>query len=233
MKKTIISIILVFMLILSSTAALAQKTGTLNVYSEVSGVQLYVDENFIGEGTTLNFSTSAGSHYLKAVKNGKIIHSEVVTINEGETTTVVIKGTTEKEHGNIGLGLNLAPIAYGISGKFWFKPIGLQLTIYPYTSDLFSLTHFGGRFLYLLNDSPDADLYLGFGIGSATVSSGDLEVSWPISEMQLVLGFEGPMGAKEVTWCIETGYTQYTYQGDYLSGTSGGLLLGLGFHYYF
>ncbi len=233
MKKAIISTLIMFMLILTSSAVFAQKTGTLNVYSEVSGVQLYVDENFIGEGTTLNFNTSAGSHYLKAVKNGKIIHSEVVTIKEGETTTVVIKSTTEKEHGNIGLGVNLSQIAYGISGKFWLKPVGFQLTVYPYTSELFSVTHLAGRILYLLNDAPDADLYAGIGIGSSSVQSGILEVSWPDSELQFILGFEGPMGAKEVTWCIETGYNQFTYKSGYEGGSSGGLLFGIGFHYYF
>jgi hypothetical protein len=67
------------------------KTGTLNIFSELTGINVYLDENKQGDDIKQINAVPAGSHYLKVMKDGVSIFGELITINEGQTTTVLVK----------------------------------------------------------------------------------------------------------------------------------------------
>jgi hypothetical protein len=67
------------------------KTGTLNIFSELTGISVYLDENKQGDDIKQINAVPAGSHYLKVMKDGVGIFGELITVNEGQTTTVLVK----------------------------------------------------------------------------------------------------------------------------------------------
>lgn len=67
------------------------KTGTLNIFSELTGISVYLDENKAGDDIKQIQAVPVGSHYLKVIKDGISIFGELVTINEGQTTTILVK----------------------------------------------------------------------------------------------------------------------------------------------
>lgn len=66
-------------------------TGTLNIFSEFTGIAVYLDDIKQGDDIKLVNSVPAGTHYLKVMKDGVGIFGELITINPGQTTTVLIK----------------------------------------------------------------------------------------------------------------------------------------------
>lgn len=67
------------------------KTGTLNIFSELTGISVYLDENKQGDDLKQISGVQVGSHYLKVMKDGVSVFGELVTINEGQTTTILVK----------------------------------------------------------------------------------------------------------------------------------------------
>ncbi len=74
-----------------SPATSAKGTGTLNIFSEFTGTAVFLDENKQGDDIKVINSVPAGNHYLKIMKDGVSIFGELVTINAGQTTTVLVK----------------------------------------------------------------------------------------------------------------------------------------------
>lgn len=72
-------------------ATSAKGTGTLNIFSEFTGTAVFLDENKQGDDIKVVNSVPAGNHYLKIMKDGVSIFGELVTINAGQTTTVLVK----------------------------------------------------------------------------------------------------------------------------------------------
>jgi hypothetical protein len=66
-------------------------TGTLNIFSEFSGSTVYIVDIKQGVDVKVVNGIPAGYHYLKVIKDGVGIFGELVTINPGQTTTVLIK----------------------------------------------------------------------------------------------------------------------------------------------
>ena len=94
MKKILIFLTLT---LLSVSMIFGQtKTGTLKIFTEVNGVALYLDDVKQDDGTKVVNNVPVGSHYLKALSNGTAIYSEIVEIKNGEVTTVLIKGISNK-----------------------------------------------------------------------------------------------------------------------------------------
>lgn len=69
----------------------ANKSGTLNIFSEITGITVYLNEIKQGDDIKTINSVPAGNHYLKAMKDGVSVFGELVTVNEGQTTTILIK----------------------------------------------------------------------------------------------------------------------------------------------
>jgi hypothetical protein len=68
-----------------------QGTGTLNIFSEFTGTTVYIDDIKQGEDIKTVNAIPAGNHYLKIMKDGVGIFGELITINPGQTTTVLVK----------------------------------------------------------------------------------------------------------------------------------------------
>jgi len=66
-------------------------TGTLNIFSEFTGVTVYLDDTRQGDDVKLINSIPAGNHYLKIIKDDVSIFGELIAINQGQTTTVLVK----------------------------------------------------------------------------------------------------------------------------------------------
>lgn len=82
---------LVFMFSKNSFA----QNGSVKVFSEISGISIYLDDAFKGKDLALIDSVKIGSHYLKVTKEDVIIYGELIVVKEGEETTVLIKDTPE------------------------------------------------------------------------------------------------------------------------------------------
>jgi len=85
---------ILYILVWIAPSVMAQK-GTVKVFSEIKGVQIFMDEALQGTDVTVLDSVDAGTHYLKAVKDNVIIFSDLITINSNAVTTVLIKNTKE------------------------------------------------------------------------------------------------------------------------------------------
>jgi len=92
MKKIIVCLVIALSIL--ATASLAQniKYGTLNIHSEITGVEIYVDGELKGKDMIKLKEIQAGSHLIKAIQGDKVIYNKVVEIPEGNFITVVIKG---------------------------------------------------------------------------------------------------------------------------------------------
>lgn len=71
--------------------ASAGGTGTLNIFSEFTGATVYIDDIKQGEDVKTVNGIPAGNHYLKVMKDGVGIFGELIAINPGQTTTVLVK----------------------------------------------------------------------------------------------------------------------------------------------
>ncbi len=67
------------------------KTGTLKIFSELTGISVYLDENKQGDDIKQINNVPVGSHYLKVLKDGIGILGELVTVTENSVTTVLVK----------------------------------------------------------------------------------------------------------------------------------------------
>lgn len=72
-------------------AAAPKGTGTLNIFSEFTGTTVYLDDLKQGEDIKVINAVPAGNHYLKVIKDGVGIFGELIVINPGQTTSVLIK----------------------------------------------------------------------------------------------------------------------------------------------
>ncbi len=73
------------------TPSSSKGTGTLNIFSEFSGITVYIDDHNLGDDVKIVNAIPAGNHYLKVMKDGVSIFGELVAINAGQTTTVLVK----------------------------------------------------------------------------------------------------------------------------------------------
>jgi len=67
------------------------KTGTIKIFSELTGISVYLDENKQGDDIKQINNVPVGSHYLKVLKDGVGILGELVTVTENSVTTVLVK----------------------------------------------------------------------------------------------------------------------------------------------
>jgi hypothetical protein len=67
------------------------KTGTVKIFSELTGISVYLDENKQGDDIRQINNVPAGSHYLKVLKDGVSVFGELVTVIENSITSVLVK----------------------------------------------------------------------------------------------------------------------------------------------
>ena len=86
------SLLFAVLFILSITNIFSQTpTGTLKVFSEIGGINIYLDENLIEDNTEEIKNIPVGSHYLKVLKNSVSVYSDIVVIQANTVTSVLIK----------------------------------------------------------------------------------------------------------------------------------------------
>lgn len=66
-------------------------TGTLNIFSELTGIVVYLDENKQGEDIKQVNGVPVGSHYLKVLKDGVSVFGELINITDNGVTSVLVK----------------------------------------------------------------------------------------------------------------------------------------------
>jgi len=66
-------------------------TGSINIFSEFTGTSVFLNENKQGTDIKTINSVPVGNHYLKIMKDGVSIFAELITVNDGQTTTVLVK----------------------------------------------------------------------------------------------------------------------------------------------
>jgi PEGA domain len=74
-----------------NVSSVQNKTGTLKIFSELTGIVVYLDENKQGDDLREINNVPVGSHYLKVLKDGVSIFSELVTVTENNVTSVLLK----------------------------------------------------------------------------------------------------------------------------------------------
>ena len=70
-------------------------TGTVNIFSEFTGISIYLNEHKQGDDIKTINNVTAGNHYLKVMKDGVSIFAELITVNPGQTTTVLVKNSEQ------------------------------------------------------------------------------------------------------------------------------------------
>ncbi len=241
MKKIIISAFLVFIFAaisfseVATKEAIEKKYGSLNVYSKLGILNIYLDNEFAGETPLHIEKIQSGTHYLVATLNQKNIYEKVITIKESELTTIVIgeeeikKATPEAEAKRkvyrdfseiIFSGL-FAEIGYGSS---------VHAPTYYYSYEYFEGTALNFGVGYKFGLAPHIDLSLNIERGDYS-GNGKNWYIMPIS-INIFLTYQNPyyVGGK-VFYGIGLGYylTNFRYQGEDPSATGLSLITGMEF----
>ncbi|MDD3803740.1 MAG: PEGA domain-containing protein [bacterium] len=85
--------ILIFVFLLTAGVILSAQTGTLKIFSEIKDITIYIDEVYVGRDMAEIKNVQKGSHYLKIKKDNIVIHDQIINIEEGSTSTIVLKDT--------------------------------------------------------------------------------------------------------------------------------------------
>ena len=78
------------------------KVGALMIFSEFTGTSIYLNENKQGDDIKTINDIPIGNHYLKVIKDDVTILAELITINDGQTTTVLVKNTPHVQQKMLG-----------------------------------------------------------------------------------------------------------------------------------
>jgi hypothetical protein len=90
MRKTAAIVLLMG---LSASLFAQTKTGTLKIFTELTGTIVYLDDNKQEENVQVLNNVPVGTHYLKVLKDGVSVYGELITIQENTVTTVLVKNT--------------------------------------------------------------------------------------------------------------------------------------------
>lgn len=91
MKKQ--ALILGLLLISFIVNAQVVSRGTLKIFSELPGTEVYLDERLMGSDIQQIDSIPTGTHYLKVLVDDVNVYGELIEIKANEVTTVLIKNT--------------------------------------------------------------------------------------------------------------------------------------------
>jgi len=78
---------------LNSTPAQSAGTGTLKIFSELTGTKVFIDEKMQGDNITQVNDVPIGSHYVKVLYDNVIVYGEVLEIKQGAVTTILVKNS--------------------------------------------------------------------------------------------------------------------------------------------
>ncbi|MDR1113511.1 MAG: hypothetical protein LBL50_00260 [Candidatus Margulisbacteria bacterium] len=153
--------------------ALLGADGQLNVFTGDKDAEVFIDGQFIAKEQVLQRALQGGTHYLQVKKNGNILKSRVVEIQDNKLETVVLedfvdyktnvpsRGSLDVEamrvretRGNLAFGLFGGSPASGLSLKWWpLERVGLQAIGFANNNNTARDTRAGGRLLFAFNES--------------------------------------------------------------------------------
>ena len=196
--------------------ALLGADGQLNIFTGDKDAEVFIDGQFLAKEQILQHSLQSGTHYLQVKKNGQILKSRIVEIQDGKLETVVLEDFVEyktnvpsrgsldvealrvrETRGNVAFGLFGGSPASGLSLKWWpLERVGLQAIGFANNNNIVRDTRAGGRLLFSFNESvyqsSTFTVYSALGIGRAAllfIDDGDGEnATYDLQE--LVLGLE-------------------------------------------
>lgn len=181
MKKQLFLIVLgiVFVSIWSMGAlaeeGITQKAGYLNVFARSGSYEVELDNVPLGQTPLINKRVQAGSHFLKTVLNGEAVQVEMISIAEGEVTTVLVPSqsaekTEDKEEKEetvavpkqFTVGYDISWPFYGLSLIYHPGQHGMGLNYYQSQNyDGYDLTAISLRYYYYLQPN----MYFSAGLG--------------------------------------------------------------------
>lgn len=74
---------------------LMAQTGSLKIFSDIDSINVYLDDVFQGTNAKSFTKVSAGTHYLRIMKNDVKIYGDLVQVRENEVTSILINMTPE------------------------------------------------------------------------------------------------------------------------------------------
>jgi hypothetical protein len=173
--------------------ALLSADGQLNVFTGDRDAEVFIDGQFIAKEQVLKQALQSGTHYLQVKKNGNILKSRVVEIQDDKLETVVLedfvdyktnvpsRGSLDVEtlrvretRGNLAFGVFGGSPASGLSLKWWpLEKVGLQAVGFANNNNIAHDTRVGGRLLLALNESvyqsSTYTIYLAWGLGRSAL----------------------------------------------------------------
>jgi gas vesicle protein len=88
---------LMWVIVIAQVSAWSQNTGTVKIFSEVKEISVYLDDEFKGNNLTSIDSVLTGTHYLKIMASEAIVYGEIITVNVGSVTTILVKNSKETQ----------------------------------------------------------------------------------------------------------------------------------------
>jgi hypothetical protein len=194
--------------------ALLGADGQLNIFTGDKDAEVFIDGQFLAKEQILKHSLQSGTHYLQVKKNGQILKSRTVEIQDGKLETVVLddfvdyktnvpsRGSLDVEalrvretRGDVAFGMFGGSPASGLSLKWWpLERIGLQVIGFANNNNIVRDTRAGGRLLLAFNESvyqsSTFTVYSALGIGRAAFFDEADEESATYDLQELVLGLE-------------------------------------------
>jgi hypothetical protein len=203
----------------------AQKLGSLNVVSKNGTCEVQLDEDTIGFTPLKLYRIQAGSHHFKALSFGEVVQEEVIQVNEGEVTTIMIPSEVveEKVEQTEDIKQDIAPktfsVGYDISWPFYglsfiYHPgsHGVGLNYYQGQSSYgYNRTHYSLRYYYYLQPG----MYISAGFGQYSDNRSDY--TYYYTEDGFYDGYEyKTTNYVETLWGIHFGaktsdYTKYEF----------------------
>jgi hypothetical protein len=215
------------------------KTGSLNVYSKIGFLKIYLDDQFIGETPAELNNVKIGSHLVSATKNGDTVYEKIVDINEDEVTTILVseqqkKEEPKKEEDNSGYkpGKNQSKSNDSFITQGLFSKIGyVSSYIYSYSNEIFA-SYYASSLLYGFGYSLELTPYAAVQLEIDKGSFANPDSSWTLTPMFISLRIGYPMAAGFdgiYYYSLGLGYyqTDLEYEGKNLSSVGFSLTSGM------
>ncbi|MFC1767570.1 hypothetical protein ACFLZ2_03345 [Candidatus Margulisiibacteriota bacterium] len=167
MKRRIKQFTIILLLLSLTIPVSARATGKLNVFTDLTDAEIYVNGQLSGKEAVVGYVLPVGTHLVKVIYKGKTVYAKTVEIIEGRTNTITSehfvdirtrtpsRGAVEVEaerlrkyRGNGAFGYFGPSPTTGLSVKWWFSgSLGLQVVGFAQTQANYFDNAIAGRLL--------------------------------------------------------------------------------------
>ena len=177
---------------------------TINVFSNYQKAEIFINDEFVGQGNARGIIVDPGTHYVRVQLDGVDIFSKIVDVDYGRTETIVVERFIEtntgianrgaktieakrvrESRGSFGLGVNLGVLS-GFSAKWYITDrLGIQGTGFAAFSDDFGYSSWEGRTLFILKET-----ILGQNLSTLYLATGYGEKNKDYRTMDIMFGLD-------------------------------------------